>query len=375
MARIMKELYPKLSTEIAALRDKISQLEFQNKTLMKQLAEATRERLEVQRIRQELYELKDAPVSPPSWIVNLQKKHSGKAEVPITIWSDWHYGEKIDAAQTGGLNEFNRTIAKRRIRLLVERTLDLAFNHVVDPHYPGIVVCLAGDLISGTIHEELRETNDGPVQVSILEVEEMLIWALTELGKHFTKVFVPCVVGNHGRTTQKPRAKNRVYESFEWNIFHHLRAYFANSPSINIVVPDETDYHFRIFGHSFLLTHGDSIGVKGGDGIIGAVGPISRGSVKLHAALQKEEKAFDTLIIGHYHSYQPRGDLIPVIVNGTLKGYDEFARIILRAPYSPPCQALWFMHPTRGVTSQWRITLGETKASVPSRPNAGEAVF
>jgi hypothetical protein len=37
------------------------------------------------------------------------------------------------------------------------------------------------------------------------------------------------------------------------------------------------DVHYRVYGVRFLLNHGDMLGVKGGDGIIGAIGPIMRG--------------------------------------------------------------------------------------------------
>src|SRR5258706_1150686 len=154
---------------------------------------------------------------------------------------------------------------------------------MVKPNYPGIVVCLGGYLISGNIHDELAQTNDGPVQQSILEVQEHLIRALTRMADVFGKVFVPCVVGNHGRNTLKPRAKNRVYESYEWNIYCQLEAWFKakGDTRIQFSIPGETDAFFSVLGHRFLLTHGDTLGVKGGDGIIGAIGPIARGVTKV----------------------------------------------------------------------------------------------
>ncbi len=47
------------------------------------------------------------------------------------------------------------------------------------------------------------------------------------------------------------------------------------------------------------------------------------------------------------------------IVNGALKGYDEFARLALRAPYSRPSQGLWFVHPKHGITARWEVLLEE----------------
>jgi hypothetical protein len=67
--------------------------------------------------------------------------------------------------------------------------------------------------------------------------------------------------------------------------------------------------------------------------------------------------------MGHWHTYIPRGDACPVIVNGALKGFDEYARLFLRVPYSRPSQALWFVHPSHGITAQWQVYLDEKRKS------------
>jgi hypothetical protein len=62
----------------------------------------------------------------------------------------------------------------------------------------------------------------------------------------------------------------------------------------------------------------------------------------------------DTIVMGHWHQLLW---LPGVIVNNCLKGYDEFARLALRAPYSRPSQALWFVHPEHGITARWEVFL------------------
>ena len=99
-----------------------------------------------------------------------------------------------------------------------------------------------------------------------------------------------------------------------------------------------------------MLNHGDTIGVKGGDGIIGALGPIARGSMKLERQASKLGKDFDTLVMGHWHQYIPRGDGCPVFVNPCLKGYDEYAGVKLRANPTRAAQGLFFVHPDHGIT-------------------------
>lgn len=314
-------------------------------------------------IRQTIYNLAAVSPSPPAWLDAPAKTKHGFTGVPMTMWSDFHWGEVVRSAEVGGVNSFNRAIAKERLRRLTDTVIDLAINHMTNPKYPGIVVALGGDIIGGNIHEELRDTNEGYVQQSLLEVQEHLEAALTRIADKFGKVFVPCVVGNHGRNTLKPRMKGRVFENYEWNLYCQLEKYFRNDPRIQFLIPGETDAYFSVLGHRFLLTHGDTLGVKGGDGIIGALGPIARGTFKVGRSEAQIGRDFDTLLMGHYHTYIPRGEAVPVIVNGCLKGYDEYARLGLRVPYSRPSQALWFVHPARGITAQWRMDLDTKRKS------------
>jgi len=175
-----------------------------------------------------------------------------------------------------------------------------------------------------------------------------------QMATSFGKLFVPCVVGNHGRSTKKMQMKERVFTSHEWNVYCGVARHFRRSKHVQFSIPETADCAFNIFGHRYLLTHGDSLGTKGGDGIIGALGPIMRGTLKTHRSEAQIGRDFDTLLIGHWHQYIT---LPGLIVNNSLKGYDEFAHLVLRAPYSRPSQALWFTHPEHGLTAHWQVYL------------------
>lgn len=71
-------------------------------------------------------------------------------------------------------------------------------------------------------------------------------------------------------------------------------------------------------------------------------------------------KDFDTLIIGHWHQYIT---LPGLICNNSLKGFDEYALLALRAQYSRPSQALWFTHPEHGITAHWQVYLEDIAKS------------
>lgn len=335
--------------------DKTAKLETEVKTLRAALVASGQEQDSAERIRAEIWKHAARDPNPPKWLA-APKGHSDNRGMPMTIWSDWHYGERVRPEEVGGMNEFDAEVAAARIVKLVDKTIDLCKNHMGNAaiDYPGIVVMLGGDMVTGDIHEELTATNDRTTQQCINDLTDLIASALERVADEFGRVFVPCVVGNHGRSTRKPRMKGRVYTSHEWNIYCNLKRYFRNDKRLTFFIPNESDAYFSVYGHRFLLTHGDSLGVKGGDGIIGAIGPIMRGSIKIGRSEAQIGRDIDTIVMGHWHQMLW---LPGCIVNGALKGYDEYARLAIRAPYAPPSQALWFCHPTWGITARWEVLL------------------
>ncbi len=354
MAKTLSDI-ERLRSDNQALRDAESKTFQRVRQLERELKDIGREKDTAEDVRRTIYRLAAQIPHPPKWVS--QPGKVGFPGVPMTMWSDWHWGEVVNPVEVGGVNAFNRTIAKQRLQILVDQTIDLAIRHMVKPEYPGIVICLGGDFFTGTIHDELRETNEGFVFQILAELQDHMASALRQMADAFGRVFCPCVVGNHGRTTLRPRAKGRVFENYEWNLYCQMERHFRGDKRIQFLIPGETDAYFTVLGHRFLLTHGDAVGVKGGDGIIGALGPITRGAIKVGRSEAQIGRDFDTLLMGHYHIYCPRGDASAALVNGTFKGYDEFARLVLRVPYARPLQALWFVHEKHGFTAQWPIYL------------------
>lgn len=339
----------------AMVDPKIVHLQDQVNRLRNELKAVARDNLEAEQIRETIFKLAGVTAAPPDWLVTL-KSGTSITGVPSTIWSDWHLGETVTLAETNGVNEFNLKVAERRIRRLVERTVALCFRHMTSPSYPGIVVNLIGDIVSGDIHQELQETNVDQLFPVILWARDRIIWALRVLADHFGKVFVACAPGNHGRMTKRPQAKRYVVKNADWLIYCLVERYFAEigDSRVQFSIPATGQCRYNVFNHRYVALHGDDLGVKGGDGIIGAIGPIMRGEIKVHHSEAQIGRDYDTLLMGHWHQmlWLPRA-----IVNNSLKGYDEFARRMLRAPATAPGQALWFTHPTRGITAQWEIKL------------------
>lgn len=290
-----------------------------------------------------------APAKPPYWCMdNVDHIINGRtASVPILCLGDWHYGEVVRPSEAGGY-KFNAAIAEDRIRRTIEKTVSLTRDALAGLEYPGIVCALLGDMTSGALHPELAESDEYSVFMSILRVRDLIVGAIRALADEFGRVFVPTAVGNHGRSfDRKPRAKGYTERNSDWLIYQLVAREFASDQRVTVMVPDSGETVFRVYGRTFLLTHGDQLGTRGGDGIIGALGPIMRGSMKTLRSVQSLGVEVDHLLVGHWHQSL---HLPNVTVNGSLKGPDEYCLKMLRAPAEDPSQTLLVMHPEHGVT-------------------------
>jgi len=331
----------------AQLRDRIRELE----TTLKSVRAAT---LTDEYVKRKILSIREDLdlVEPPRWILE-PKRGKGLPGVPVAIWSDWHWGEVVDKHEMGGLNEFNLTIAHARAKRLVERTIYLLCEHVVRPEYPGIIINLGGDMLSGDIHDELTATNEVALLPALLDVFGVLCTALTTMADTFGKVFVPCVAGNHGRMTHKPRAKQRNYTNLDWLLYRFLQKHFESKEDhrVRFLIPDAPDASYPVWGFRYVLTHGDQF--RGGDSMIGHFGPVMRGGKRKMAREASVGRAFDLMMHGHFHTFFPTGQIVG---NGSLKGYDEYAAG-LNLSYEPPIQALWLVHPEHGVVQHLPVYL------------------
>jgi hypothetical protein len=300
-----------------------------------------------------------ADAQAPDWALEIPKAGRGLPGVPTVLGADWHTGETVRPALVYGKNRYNQKVQEERVQRFITGTIDLLTNHVVNPSYPGIVLPLAGDMVSGGIHEELEITNWADPRDSVRLCTGYLIKTVEAFAERFGHVYVPCVTGNHGRLTKRMQYKRRAGTSLDAMIYDGLAARFAGDRRITIHVAEGTSIRYRVFGHRYLLLHGDpgSIGQHGGDGIIGALGPIIRGKKKLLARNAQIGLDFDTLVLGHWHTAL---FLQGAIVGASMKGFDEMC-VGEGYEYEPPTQSLWLTHPERGLTIAAKVHL-EPKA-------------
>ena len=322
-------------------------------------AQATQEE-----IRRKIFGL---AATPPREVAAIKPKATslddGAPGVPVLMLSDWHIGETVQPGAAGG-NRYNTTIAFERAAALFENAV-----HVIELQWRAagkqgkptqIVLPLLGDFVSGEIHDELERTNDVDPLPSVLAARDILLTLIRGFADHYGRVICPCVSGNHGRTDRKPTAKHALWRNLDWLLYTMLERDFHEDKRVTFVNPEDNMAFFQVYDVRFLAMHGHDLGVRGGDGIIGSVGPIMRGRAKMAAFCEARRTPFDILLLGHWHQHV----IMPgVVVNGSLKGPDEYTLGTLRARPEPAGQALFFVHPAYGITSHWLIRVEESKAT------------
>lgn len=334
------------TAELESLRHKVFDLE--RKLLVagdtkKQLKDAQVKTSQLEKEIKLLTEFSERQ-GPPGWLSKKprsKKKHHG---TPFLMLSDLHLDEVVYPEQVMGMNAFNRQIAVQRLERTAQNFVRVTKDYWDGIIYDGVVVPLGGDIFSGDIHEELKETNEDRILGSVDFWIDPLVDVISHLSDEFGKVHVPVVPGNHGRMTRKPRAKFRARDNFDWFIGAQIARVFKGNKNITFDLSDSADCMVPVYDHKVMLTHGDQ--ASGGQGIGGIWPPLMRLDARKRQRQEAVNQGYDLLIMGHWHTltFGPS-----FIVNGSLKGYDEYA-FTQNFGFEEPSQAAWLMTPEHGKT-------------------------
>jgi len=338
--------------DIDLLRREVHALKAENRRLASESADLTA-------IKRIIHNVDVNVTNPAPWLTGAAPKGKLVHGVPTLMLSDLHFGETVFANQVNGVNQYNTTIAKRRLRRVVDGSVKLLRHTLAPGQFGGMVVILGGDMVDGVIHDELRDTADETVMQSVITLHDELVPSLKQLCDEFGRLHVPCVAGNHGRLDRKPRMKNGPALNFDFLLYQFLARTIQADPKyrdrITFQIPDGFDCSYRVYGTRYMLTHGDSF--KGGSGITGPLLPWMRGDAKTRKQYGALGMPYDVLLMGHWHQLRYLGQ---IIVNGCLVGFNEYA-MKSRFDYEAPAQALWLTHPARGLTFQEAVWADDPK--------------
>ena len=182
-----------------------SLLRKQRDQLARQNQQLTEKVTELEEVLGIVERAESALLEPPMWLAPAKPKKS--SATLVVMLSDTHFDEVVNPDEMEGLNAYNREIAVMRLERWTQNVIKLARHYLSGVTYDGIVIVLGGDIFTGDIHEELTITNADTMLGSLLFWSEQLSASIDLLAGEFKKCHVVSVVGNHGRTTRKPRMK------------------------------------------------------------------------------------------------------------------------------------------------------------------------
>lgn len=248
----------------------------------------------------------------------------------LMLISDVHYG--IDIKNI--INEYNPTIAKERINKLTYKTIEYCEVNKVKT----LNILLAGDLISGIIHNNLRLQNTEDVISQIINLSEILAQMFTVLGKKIHNIKIHYTVGNHSRVSGN---KNDAIESenFEYLIPWHLSSRLNGIENIEIIKSKFDEIvHMNILGYDILGVHGQN----------DRLGSVIHDLTKLTRIIPY------MICYGHLHKDYRNEDGTIVVVNGSLSGIDEYA--FSKRYLSTPHQKLIIFEEGNGEICTYKIS-------------------
>jgi hypothetical protein len=322
--------------------------------LQKQLAE-------VEHIAEQLAGIRNQPITVPPWASTPKGGKPRKAVLGLLL-SDIHAGEVVRADELDGLNEFNLDICRRRLRRLFAAACEIGPRWLSDCECQGAFLALGGDLISGSIHEELRMTNALQDHGQVRFIIEELSIGINLLLDVFGKILIASVPGNHGRTTIKDTSK--LYSNLNYDTFiaDMVSDRFRNDPRVIFWGGYSTDQFVPIFNWTVHLTHGHKTGTGGGQGFVGPDLPIVRGAKKIAEQQGSVGRRVHLQLRGHMHYSTNPGRILS---NGSVPGLTEYARD-LRAAVEPPKQWLFLIHEKWCLRERMDVQLEDP--SVPDKP-------
>ncbi len=348
-----------IDPEALLAQDAAVEAEVQQRTrlLRAEVDRLTTERKEIMKLAAFYDTARTTKIRPTRW-TRAPKRRRGHVGIACAQMTDWHLDEVVKPEEIFDLNAYNRDIAKTRINRWLDRVATLPRDYVAGVDIEGLFIPATGDLFTGDIHEELKESNEDKLLASVLYWMEPIMGVLEELEKEFTFVHVAAVVGNHGRLSDKPVFKGRVKDNVEWLFWSIVRdRLFDRGSTVQVDVSSSMDLNVPIYGRNFLLTHGDQF--RGGTGISGAFAPLSLGSHRKTRRQMVAAMPMERMIIGHLHQLI---NIPGVTMGGCLKGYDEYAFGLNLAPDPDgAAQAFWITTPEHAQSVWMPIYLQDRK--------------
>lgn len=234
-----------------------------------------------------------------------------KSKYAILMLSDWHYGALCDSQW----NYYDTNVAQLRAEQLVAKTK----SYILSLGITDLIVEINGDMCEGMINIGNRVASEESVVEQIINVSKLLSKCILSLKPYVNSIKVVTTLGNHGRLTPNRKEQANERENFEMLIPEFLRLTLGDD--IPIVTSQGLDFVKYEFDDKIIcLSHGHH------DKATSAINNM----IKVYKVVP------DEIHLGHWHHMSDLNDSnIHVVVNGSIKGVDDFGLKATRCTTQP----------------------------------------
>lgn len=247
--------------------------------------------------------------------IEFGKKHlhieNKKSKYAILMLSDWHYGALCDSQW----NYYDTNVAKERAKQLVAKTQ----SYILSLGITDLIVEINGDMCEGMINIGNRVASEESVVEQIINVSKLLSKCILSLKPYVNSIKVVTTLGNHGRLTPNRKDQADERENFEMLIPEFLRLTLGDD--IPIVTSQGLDFVKYEFDDKIIcLSHGHH----------------DKATSAIDNMIRVYKVVPDEIHLGHWHHMSDLNDSnIHVVVNGSIKGVDDFGLKATRCTTQP----------------------------------------
>ena len=234
-----------------------------------------------------------------------------KSKYAILMLSDWHYGALCDSQW----NYYDTNVAKERAEQLVAKTQ----SYILSLGITDLIVEINGDMCEGMINIGNRVASEESVVEQIINVSKLLSECVLSLKPYVNSIKVVTTLGNHGRLTPNRKEQSDERENFEMLIPEFLRLTLGDD--IPIVTSQGLDFVKYEFDDKIVcLSHGHH----------------DKATSAIDNMIRVYKVVPDEIHLGHWHHMSDLNDSnIHVVVNGSIKGVDDFGLKATRCTTQP----------------------------------------
>jgi len=268
-----------------------------------------------------------------------------------------------------GMNAYNSIIAANRVHEVVESAKKIIRLHQSMYTIEKLWVPIVGDMISGSIHEELALSNDLSDPAATVLAARLMYMAINELCTLGIPIQINTAVGNHPRLTEVMPTKRQTQTNLDWLAYEFLGAMLEGNDQVDMQVSTGQISVVNLYGWRWVLEHGYGIKHSKEEDAEDRLRAIFD-----DPTYRKENKhtgtSFDMVLVGDQH--RPKL-LQSTIVNGSLPGWSDLATAWRLRP-SSACQQLVGCSKSHVRTWAYSIDVGDIRSEKPTNQFSQYAV-